>query len=188
MTTITEKNILRKKLEKYEGKVSHMYRDSKGYITVGVGHLLKSVYEAQILRFEDSNNNPATNSEIKLEFETIQKLPADLLASAYKKHATLTLPDTEIKRLTEIHINSFEKELEIIYPDFRLYPTQVRLALFDLIFNLGMTKLQSNWPIFNSAIKAKNWQKAADNSKRKSPVSAARNKYVKDLLEQVAKP
>ena len=63
----------------------------------------------------------------------------------------------------------------------------MRLALFDLIFNLGMTKLKNNWPNFNKHIKAKDWQKAADNSSRKAPVSPARNRYVKGLLEKAAK-
>ncbi|OZS41614.1 hypothetical protein ASV53_22815, partial [Photobacterium sanguinicancri] len=37
MVTATEKAALKAKLENYEGKVNHMYLDSKGYVTVGVG-------------------------------------------------------------------------------------------------------------------------------------------------------
>jgi len=37
MVSVAEKNILRNKLEKYEGKIDHMYLDSKGYVTVGAG-------------------------------------------------------------------------------------------------------------------------------------------------------
>lgn len=93
----------------------------------------------------------------------------------------------EIDKLTNRHIETFYKELKKIYADFDKYPTEVRLALFDLIFNLGMTKLKNNWPNFNNHIKAKNWQKAADNSSRKTPVSPTRNRYVKDLLEKAAR-
>ncbi len=46
-----EKATLRAKMEKYEGKISHMYLDSKGFVTVGVGHLLKDLASAQKLNF-----------------------------------------------------------------------------------------------------------------------------------------
>lgn len=35
MLTAMEKQILRKNLEKYEGRIEHMYKDTKGFITVG---------------------------------------------------------------------------------------------------------------------------------------------------------
>lgn len=187
MATHQEKTTLRSKLEKYEGKVSHMYLDSKGYVTVGIGHLLSTIVDAQKLDFKNASNKLASKSEIKSDFEAVKKQPANRLASTYKKHTKLTLSAIEINKLTDKHIDSFEKELKRIYADFNTFPTEVRLALFDLIFNLGMTKLKNKWPIFNSAIKAKDWQKAADNSNRKSPISAARNKYIKDLLEKSAK-
>ncbi len=187
MATYREKTTLRSKLEKYEGKVSHMYLDSKGYVTVGIGHLLSTIVDAQKLDFKNASNKLASKNEIKSDFEAVKKQPANRLASMYKKHTKLTLSAMEINKLTDKHIDSFEKELKRIYTGFNTFPTEVRLALFDLIFNLGMTKLKNKWPIFNSAIKAKDWQKAADNSNRKSPISAARNKYVKDLLEKSAK-
>lgn len=187
MATNREKTTLRNKLEKYEGKVSHMYLDSKGYVTVGIGHLLNTVADAQKLAFKNTSNKLANKVEIKADYESIKKQPANRLASSYKNHAKLTLPNTEIDKLTNEHIESFEKELKKMYSGFVYFPSDVRLALFDMIFNLGMTNLRNTWPTFNAAINAKNWQKAADSSNRKSPISAARNKYVKDLLEKSAK-
>ncbi|MCF6325361.1 MAG: hypothetical protein L3J89_13750 [Gammaproteobacteria bacterium] len=164
-----------------------MYLDANGYVTIGIGHLLGSIADAQKLGFKKSNNMPASKDEIKSDFEAVTKQPANRLTSMYKKHTKLTLSITEINKLTDKHIASFEKELEKIYAGFNAFPTEVRLALFDLIFNLGMTKLKNKWPLFNSAIKAKDWQKAADNSNRKSPIPATRNKHVKGLLEKAAK-
>ncbi|WP_320820749.1 glycoside hydrolase family protein [Thalassolituus sp.] len=187
MATTEEKKTLRAKLEKYEGKLNHMYLDSKGYVTIGVGHLLSTVEEAQKLGFKDSNNLKASTEAIKTDYDEIKKQPANRLAVFYKKHTKLTLPEIDINALTDKNIASFEGELKRIYSDFDTYPVDVRLALFDLIFNLGMTNLKNKWPTFNTAIKAKDWQKAADNSSRAAPISAERNKYVKDLLEKAAK-
>jgi GH24 family phage-related lysozyme (muramidase) len=41
------KTILRAKLEKYEGRVNHMYLDTMGHVTIGVGHLLDNATKAE---------------------------------------------------------------------------------------------------------------------------------------------
>ena len=43
MITPSEKQTLRANLEKYEGKINHMYLDSRGFVTVGVGHLIVDI-------------------------------------------------------------------------------------------------------------------------------------------------
>ncbi len=188
MLSVNEKKTLRKKLDKYEGTILHMYLDSKGYVTVGIGHLLSSVSNAQKLPFINAKTTKkATAAEIKTDYESIKKQTKNRVASYYKKHTKLKLTQPEIDKLTNKHIETFHKELKKIYPDFDTYSSDVRLALFDLIFNLGMTNLKNKWPTLNKHIKAKEWQKAADNSSRASPISATRNKYVKDLLEKAAK-
>ncbi len=55
-----------------------------------------------------------------------------------------------------------------------------------MIFNLGMTKLRNGFPNFNKSIKAKDWNKAANESNRLD-IALARNKYVKELLNKAAK-
>lgn len=187
MLSAADKTTLRKKLHDYEGTIAHMYLDSKGYVTVGIGHLIKSVADAQSLPFVDPNTGKkATSIEIKADYDNVKKQTKDRRAAYYKKYTKLILTQSDIDKLTNDHIDAFYKELKKIYTDFDKYPLEVRLALFDMIFNLGMTNLKNTWPNFNKAIKAKDWQKAADNSKRKAPVAASRNKYVKDLLEKAA--
>lgn len=186
MLTITEKSTLRKKLGLYEGCILHMYLDTKGFITIGVGHLITNVTEAQKLNFVTSKGTKATKEEIKTDFEAVKKHTKGLKASSYKSKTKLSLKQTDIDKLTDKHIVSFYSEVKKIYSDFDKYPTEVRLALFDMIFNLGMTKLKNNWPTFNSAIKSKDWKKAADNSNRVG-IQATRNKYVKDLLLKAEK-
>ena len=54
---VTLKAKLKKKLFQYEGKIPHMYLDTKGYVTVGIGHLLKDVAAAQKVPFLVRNTN-----------------------------------------------------------------------------------------------------------------------------------
>lgn len=186
MVTASEKRILRNNLEKYEGSVPHMYLDTRGYVTVGVGYLLSSLSEARKLPFKNANNKSASKTEIKTDYETVKKQAwGNNKASFYKKHTKLTLPNVAIDKLTNKHIDSFEKELKRLYTGFSNYPSEVRLALFDMIFNLGMTRLRVKYVKFNAAITAKDWQKAATQSNRLQ-VDITRNKYVKDLLNRAA--
>ncbi len=189
MVTAQEKQIIRKKLEEYEGKIEHMYKDTKGFITVGVGHLLKDLVAAQALDFvHGTTNKKASKDEIKVDFEAIKKQPPGLFAALYKKHTKIKLTSITIDKLTDKHIDTFESELKQVYgaAEFMKFPSEVKLALFDMIFNLGMTKLRNGFPSFNKSIKAKDWAKAATESNRKD-VALARNKYVKDLLDKAAK-
>lgn len=188
MITLAEKRILLARLERYEGRVSHMYLDSNGYVTVGVGHLLSSVFAAQKLPFTDLSNKVATPSQIKLDYDAVKKQPfGNYSAAFYKRHTALTLSDRDINNLTEQHVYSFEKELKHMYKGFDLFPSEARLALFDMIFNLGANKLKIQYVKFNSAVNAEDWGRAAVESRRQRPVSALRNQYVKDLLNKAAK-
>jgi GH24 family phage-related lysozyme (muramidase) len=73
MISATEKATLRANMERYEGKVTHMYLDSKGFVTVGVGHLIKDLTSAQKLNFKKSNNMPASKDEIKADYDAVKK-------------------------------------------------------------------------------------------------------------------
>ena len=188
MLSVSDRRKLQIEFARNEGAISHMYLDSKGYVTVGVGHLLKSVGDAQKVAFLDNKTKKkATADEIKIDYENVKKQPKNRVASFYKSHTKLFLDRLTIDTLTNEHIDKFYNDLKIIYPNFDSYPEEVRLALFDLIFNVGKEGLRSTWPTFNAAIKAKDWKKAADNSSRASPVAPSRNKYVKDLLEKASK-
>ena len=129
---------------------------------------------------------PASKDEIKADYEALKKQPKNRLASFYKKHVELKLSDLDISTLTNKHIDNFEGELKRIFSGFSTYPSEVRLALFDIIFNVGMTDLNNKWPSLKKSIKAKDWSTAAKESNRKSPISSERNKYVKDLFEKAA--
>lgn len=126
----------------------------------------------------------ATAVEIKTDYDAVKKQPGNRLASFYKRFTKLQMSKQEMDKLTNKHIDSFYKEIKQIFSDFDRFPSEAKLALLDIIFNVGMTDLKNRWPNISKAVKAKDWGKAALASNRKAPVSAARNKYVKDLLEK----
>lgn len=129
----------------------------------------------------------ATASEISEDFDSVSKQPAAMRASFYRGHVKLSLADDKIDRLTEQHIDSFHGELRVIYRSFDQYPSSVRLALFDMIFNLGATRLRTGWPSLNKAIAKEDWVAAAAESRRAPPVSPTRNTYVQELFLTAAR-
>jgi GH24 family phage-related lysozyme (muramidase) len=192
MTTATEFVELKKKIELYEGHVEHMYLDSNGFVTVGVGHMIPNAAHAAQLSFHVTKTGvPATEQQKKAEYEAVLKETKGKLASFYKNKATLFMKPADIDVLTKEHIESFERELKNLYgaaaypPGFEKFPDEVRLALFDMIFNLGATKLKNSYLSFNRSIAKNDWQTAGSESFRKG-IQLARNNYVKDLFQKAA--
>jgi GH24 family phage-related lysozyme (muramidase) len=178
-------------LERYEGRVPHLYRDSEGHVTVGIGHLVSNRNEmARLTMMTGRAGVPmqaATLKQKQDEFDTIAKLPANLEAHRYEKHTKLTMRDQDIDGLLHEHIDSFYGSLAGTYckakgypKDFDSLPQNVQLALFDMIFNLGVTGL-TRFAQFNKSIKDGDWKKAATQCKRLG-VNVDRNEYVKKLL------
>lgn len=189
-TPVTEslKVKLRSKLEQYEGRVEHMYLDTRGYVTVGVGHMMDTAEDAKKVAFVNAaSGSPATKKEIEDEYALIKSKPfgSAYPARRFKSFTKLKLTDSTINEVTNKHISSFESELKQIYgaTEFNTHPENVKLALFDMIFNLGMPKLKNNYPKFNKYIKAKDYKNAANESNRRG-IAAERNQYVKDLLSK----
>jgi len=188
MLTEKEKRTLRENLIRYEGDVRHMYLDSEGHVTIGVGHLVPNLAAALKLNLVVGKTGAiATETQITTDYELVKKQAEGGYAYTYKKYTQLIMKKIEVNRLTNKHINNFYNELKKLFPSFDDYPTEARLALLDMIFNLGMTKLRNLFPKLNKAVKAKKWAEAAAESRRKSPVSDARNNYVRALFEAAAK-
>ncbi|MGF1686637.1 hypothetical protein L4C36_08075 [Photobacterium japonica] len=162
-----------------------MYLDTEGHVTIGVGHLIKDIESAMNLNFKIAISNiHAKRDEVKSAFESVKKQKKGNYAIYYKKFSNLTISEPDIDFLTRKHIDTFEGELKRLFPKFNSYPIEVKFALFDIIFNVGMTDLNNKWPKFKKAIKNNEWAVAAKESNRKPPINAERNKYVRDLLNK----
>lgn len=193
-----------KNIEKYEGRIPHLYLDTVGKVTVGIGHMVphKAVMTTVVMYKKGVNNllTLAKLPEKQAEYDAIKKqsFGRRIGASSFKKHTTLIMKDADINIQRDKHIQSFYKELTNYYTitngfakSFDTMPSEVQKALFDMVFNLGLTKLKNQYTKFNTALKTKQWGNAAKQSNRFG-VSAMRNKYVFDLLlaaqKQISKP
>lgn len=181
---------LLQKLEQQEGRVAHMYLDTRGYVTVGVGHMISDENKAVAIPFiHRDTGQAATADDIRKEYNALKKRPYGRRYSAntFQPYTSLELTNGTIDQLTRKHIQSFTNELQTIYGTaaFNAMPDKVKLALYDMIFNLGMPKLKNEYPNFNRHINNSDWAAAARESRR-GGISDERNLYVRNLLNQAA--
>ncbi len=191
------KSKVSKKIEKYEGRYNYLYLDSLGKVTVGIGHLIVNRSAiASVNMYTVKNNQPmklATLTEKQVEYDTIAKQNKNYKASWYKQHTKLVMKDVDINAQRDEHIRTFYKELTRYYKknngfnsNFDSFPINAQIALFDMIFNLGLTKLKNKFTKFNDAIKKEDWATAAKQSNRPQ-VGGLRNTYVKELFNDISK-
>lgn len=169
----------------YEGEVAHLYLDTRGNPTIGVGFHVATKSEFAQLPLREIRSKRHASREHKLaEFERIKRLPAGCPANFYTNHCELYLSHKACQKILLVKIQSFKAELGKIYGDskFNALPKSVKLALVDMIYTLGQTQLQNNWPKFNAAIHKRDWREAANQCNRKG-VSLSRNAKIKQLLE-----
>lgn len=142
-----EKLELRNKKIAYEGNVPHMYLDTEGQVTIGIGHMMPSAAAAQKVNFLRADGIKASAEEIKNEFDKVKSMRKSQSADKYEPFTKLHITEQEIYRLTDNHLINFHKELKNLYLGFDSFPKNVRFALFDMIYNLGEPKLRVNLKI-----------------------------------------
>ncbi len=183
-------------LSHWEGKFDYMYLDSACLVTVGVGHMLPNEGRAAALGFVNKPSGPSKSKtsasdpkSIRKAYQTVaaQKC-GNYLARYYAQFTSIRLPEKEIRRLLEKDVYGFIGELSRSLPSFLSYPDPARRALIDMIFNLGHDRLfpggkEPGFPTMIRHVKAREWKKAASESKRQG-ISQARNDYVAQLFIQ----
>jgi GH24 family phage-related lysozyme (muramidase) len=166
---------------RWEGKISHMYLDTKGLVTVGIGKMLPNVVAAKALGFvRRSDKAAATASEIETDFKEVSKQTKGKLASSYEKYTKLDLPDDAIYALLKSVVEGFEADLEKNFAGYKSYPVAAKRALLDMIYNLGPDGVLK-FKKLKASVEAGKWKKAAEECHRSGP-SEERNDWTRDLF------
>jgi GH24 family phage-related lysozyme (muramidase) len=166
------------KLKEFEGCVPWMYRDTVGKVTVGVGLMLPDAKAAEALPFI-VGTRVATAEEIAAEYARVDSLPMGRASAFYKIPTSLVLtPQTIDAKLTAV-LAGFEADLRGQLPHYDALPDSIKMALLDMIYNLGPTGLFKGFPHLVAAIQTGAWQQAAEHCMRRGP-SAARNDWTRE--------
>jgi GH24 family phage-related lysozyme (muramidase) len=181
---------VKNRLRHHEGWVRHMYRDTKGYVTVGVGFQLPRSEVGFYSWRSKSTKRTVPPPAAKAEWDYVSLLPygQNIKAAKFDEETEFELADSTIgfvltKKLLKLHDdlrNEFNKAPPI---DFDSLPEPVQEAMFDLGWNLGAGFINGDWDDLRAAHSARDWERAADESHRKSPpIAATRNTEIRDLI------
>lgn len=167
------------KLEQFEGVIPWMYLDTAGKVTTGVGLMLPSSSAAARLPFQ-INGRAATQEEISAEYARVDALPMGRPALFYRTRDAHgpELPRPQIDSLLRTVLTGFDGELRRALPDYDTIPDAVKLALLDMMYNLGPAGLIKGYPHLMTCVAAGNWAQAAAGCYRHGP-GAARNEWTR---------
>lgn len=176
------------RFKQFEGVIAHMYLDSEGFVTIGVGHLLANAEAAISLALINKQTEAtASEAEKKQEWNTINGKESPKKASFYEPFTKLKLKTTDIETLLKADLEGLEKDLKDIYSQYESLPQAAKEGLLDMIFNLGKNGLKTKFPKFNQAVNAQDWATAAKECKR-GGISDERNTAIRTLFESLVPP
>ena len=179
-------------LREWEGCANFLYLDTKGKVTIAVGHLVALKDDVKVIPLS-ADGGPATKESTEKEkldeYDRVNKLLSGKLLSYYRKTAKLFVKDSYIDASVSDHIDTFYANLVDDYTKANGYlwefddaPENIQLALFDMIFNLGRSGLKNKFPSFNKALKKPDYATAKKESNRPD-VSDNRNAYVAGMFD-----
>jgi GH24 family phage-related lysozyme (muramidase) len=171
------------KLKVFEGCVPWMYRDTVGKVTVGVGLMLPDAKAAQSLPFI-LGTRAATQQEIAAEYARVDAMPLGRPSAFYKIPTSLELTQETIDAKLSSVLEGFEADLRTEFPHYNTLPDSVKMALLDMIYNLGPAGLFKGFPHLMAAVQTGAWAQAADHCMRRGP-STARNAWTRQQFLSV---
>lgn len=163
----------------FEGCVLHLYLDSVGVISLGIGHACHTL--------DDALDVPGANSAeaVKSDWDALTRLRASMQPADFRKHAAAFYAAYTQARWTQDgvmaafdwDVKRHRREMLPFFPDYATYPASVQAALDDMALNLG-PGFAKTWPRFSAAVKSRNWRVAAMECRRPQ-VGDARNAWTK---------
>jgi GH24 family phage-related lysozyme (muramidase) len=172
------------KLKEFEGCVPWMYRDTVGKVTVGVGLMLPDTKAAQALPFF-LGARAATPEEIAAEYARVDAMTLGRASSFYKTPTSLELTQQTIDAKLSSVLQGFEANLRTEFPHYDSLPDGIKMALLDMIYNLGPIGLFKGFPHLVAAVQTGAWAQAAEHCMRRGPGPARNNWTRQQFLSAV---
>ena len=163
---ITQDDIFRH-FEKHEGAIAHMYLDTVGKVTIGIGFMIPDPQSVLVYRLINRASGAAATSQEKLaDWTRVSQQVKGKIAGSYRRFTTLDMPVDEIKRVLDSKLRAFAESLRTQFAAFDSFPAEAQLALLDMIFNLGPNGLFRGFPKLCAAARRQDWAVCAAESKR----------------------
>jgi len=150
--------------ERFEGRISHLYADCLGLVTIAAGALVDPVEMALTLPLvHNADGLPATREEIRAEWQRVKTTPdlARLGHTAAAKVCRLHLTPADLDALTYARLDAAVAGLARGLPSFGALPADAQLALLSMAWAVGTSGVLDGYPRMMAAIRAGDFATAA---------------------------
>ena len=176
---------LRERLKKHEGVVPHLYLDTLGLVTCGVGHMIPTAAAMSRVEMVCADGTPATQAMKEWEWAHVKNLQAGHTPPYYEQRTKLRMTPESVDRLLAADLNGFVVGIRLLL-NFDAFPEPAQEALLDMAFQLGVGGLATKFPHLTAAVRARNWALCANQCHR-AGIAEWRNKATADLFLEAAK-
>jgi hypothetical protein len=173
----------------FETAVPWMYLDTRGLVTAGIGQMLPDAASAQALAFLLPDGAPAPPDAIGADFQRVRALAPSQGSHAYRSPTSPTLTADTMAALLGAVTTANDTILRGRVMGYDGFPDPAKLALLDMLYNLGEPRLFSEYPLLLAAVDNQHWLLASQQCHRAGP-SLARNAWTRDqfLAANTPKP
>ena len=158
---------------RHEGSVPHLYKDTRGNVTCGVGFLVPDVRTLQTFDWQPSD------AAALRDWYKILPLPGAHRVSFYARHCEAVITEDEIARVLTDKLAAFTERLQEDW-DLDKHPPTVQVALLDMAYNLGVGGL-GRYLKLGAALDKRDYAEAATECSRRG-VPERRNQETAELF------
>jgi GH24 family phage-related lysozyme (muramidase) len=158
----------------FEGIVSHMYLDTAGLVTCGVGFMLPDETACARVRWAPNQQYAAA------DFRQVKQAERGHAASFYAQYCRASLSEPVMREIFDRRVAEFRQGLQPWM--LGTLPEQAQIALVDMTYNLGVAGL-NKYVNLKAAIVARDWRTATNECKR-GGISMVRNSATQGLFLQ----
>lgn len=162
----------------FEGVIPHLYLDTRGNVTCGVGFLVRT--RSDVARFEWRPDTATAESD----FDAVSKAAKGYVASHYEAMCRASLTESTMRAHFDTHVMSVRLDSGMAMWTLDALPDAAQLALVDMAFNLGVAGL-AKFKKLHAAVMARDWLTAAAESSRRG-VQASRNTATAEAFRSCA--
>ena len=157
-------SIFEAKTRALEGVIPWPYLDTRGIVTIGIGHAVESRAEWLSLPFDlDPIQSPATSEVyLVLVWSRLHSLSfgPDLAAGWYASKSTLRLTDQAISALFQSDVSKLETYARGIFVYYDDYGCDAQMGIISMLYSVGPGGIHG-FPLCCSAIRTRSWATAA---------------------------
>jgi GH24 family phage-related lysozyme (muramidase) len=184
--------------QRFEGVVPHFYLDTRGLVTIGTGNMVPDVAAALKLPLRTPGGEPATAAQISSEFLRVRAMTHGHMPQFYQTATSPLLGSADNAALLRSRCVAFESQLTGNFAGYWLYPVDARIALLDMVYNLGLGRAPRSgvegsgllgFTHLGAAVRNHDWAGAADCCARDvhDPAFCARNAWTRSQFISAAK-